>query len=137
MATALSLFRTAMESKGWESDANDFGYTNYIGMAKDLTGTLSDAQKTYVAERNSHGGNWTLQVGCRVSVSDLESLVFSHNGQDMWRKDETEATGMHQAMQLRLNRLLQTAYEEACAEATATWNKYMKVPKGWDGWTTE
>ena len=138
MTTTLRLFREAMEVKGWKPDTDGFGNVPDVGMSKDLRHVLSPVQRVYVLERNTHGHDWFPKAVFNVSHINYETLVFHHNGQGMWRRDEpTEAVEMHRATQLRINQLLQTAYEQACVEANQVWDRYMKVPKDWNGWTTE
>jgi hypothetical protein len=154
MATTLSLFREAMQSKGWKAHTDAFGYIHDIRMEKDLRHVLNPAQRLYLLEQNFHGHDWFPKAGFNVSHINFEILILHHNGQGMWRKDgptETEArlltwlagqsepvaVDMHRATQQRISQLLQTAYEQACVEANQIWDRYMKVPKDWNGWTTE
>lgn len=138
MATTLSLFREAMQSKDWKVHTDAFGYVHDIRMEKDLRHVLNPAQRLYLMEQNFHGHDWFPKVGFNVSHINFEILIFHHNGQGMWHKDEpTEAVDMHRATRQRISQLLQTAYEQACVEANQIWDRYMKVPKDWNGWTTE
>ena len=138
MTTTLRLFREAMEVKGWKPDTDGFGNVSDVGMSKDLRHVLNSAQRLYILEQNAHGHDWLPKAGFNVSHINFETLVFHHNGQGMWRKGTpVDAIEMHRATQQRISQLLQTAYEQACVEANQLWDRYMKVPKDWNGWTTE